>query len=111
MGKGYTKQFKQQAVRLVTEQDYTPARAARELGMPGSTLLVWLEKSGWVKPEAEGPVSSDDPIVLQAQVKELRRQVKRLEMEKDILKKATAYFASQNLSGLPSSGVDEGSSR
>ena len=45
--------------------------------------------------------------VLQTQVKELRRQVKRLEMEKDILKKATAYFASQNLSASTLSISDE----
>ncbi len=110
MGKGYTKQFKEQAMRLVTEQDYTPSRAARELGMPHSTLVVWLEKSGWTKPEPEGPLSGD-PAVLRVRVRELQRQVKRLEMEKDILKKATAYFASQNLSGSSSSMHDERSSR
>ena len=111
MGKGYTKQFKAQAMRLVTEQDYTPSRAARELGMPHSTLVLWLEKAGWVKPDPDGPPISDDPTVLQTQVRELRRQVRRLEMEKDILKKATAYFASQNLSASGSSTSDEGSSR
>ena len=110
MGKGYTRQFKEQAVRLVTEQGCEPTKAARELGMPHSTLLVWLHKAGWRKREAEGPLS-EDPAVLATQVKELRRQVKRLEMEKDILKKATAYFASQNLPASPSSSSGEGSSR
>jgi transposase len=95
MGKGYTKQFREQAVGLVANQGYEPARAARELGMPPSTLLVWLHKAGWRKPVDDGPVSQD-PEVLAAQVQELRRQVKRLEMEKDILKKATAFFASQH---------------
>jgi transposase len=105
----YTKQFQEQAIKLVV-QGQQPTVTARELGMPHSTLLQWLKRAGWRKPEPEGPVS-EDPKVLAAQVKELRRQVKRLEMEKDILKKATAYFASQNLSGLPSSDNDEGSSR
>jgi transposase len=95
MGKGYTRQFREQAIKLVTEQGYTPSRAARELGMPDSTLTQWLKKHGWVKPEPDGPLSGD-PAVLAAQVRELRRQVRRLEMEKDILKKATAFFASQN---------------
>jgi transposase-like protein len=53
---------------------------------------------------AEGPVDgddgvtapSDDPRRLRARVAELERQVKRLEMEKEILKKATAFFASQS---------------
>jgi len=111
MGKSYTKQFKQQAMKLVSEQGYEPTRAARELGMPFSTLLLWLRKSGWKKPDPDGAIVSQDPAVLQAQVKELRRQVKRLEMEKDILKKATAYFAGQSLNGSSSSTSDEGSSR
>jgi transposase len=95
MSKGYTKQFKQQAIALVTEQGQTPSRAARELGMPDNTLVLWLKKAGWRKPDPDGPIS-EDPAVLRTQVAELRRQVKRLEMEKDILKKATAFFASQN---------------
>ena len=65
-----------------------------------------LKKAGWVRPDPDSPLS-DDPAVLQTQVKELRRQVKRLEMEKDILKKATAYFASQNLSASTLSISDE----
>jgi len=95
MGKGYTKQFREQAVGLVTNQGYEPTRAARELGMPHSTLLVWLHKAGWRKPVADGPIS-EDPAVLKAEVAELRRRVRRLEVEKDILKKATAFFAGQN---------------
>lgn len=105
----YTKQFKEQAIKLVIDgQD--PTYAARELGLPYSTLRNWLEKAGWRKPEPEGPVS-EDPAVLAAQVKELRRQVKRLEMEKDILKKATAYFAALDQRGLHLSKDEQESSR
>jgi transposase len=95
MHQAYTKQFKQEAMRLVTAEGYEPTRAARELGMPFSTLMLWLKKAGWRKPLEDGPVS-EDPKVLAAEVLELRRRVRRLEMEKDILKKATAYFANQN---------------
>lgn len=100
----YSKQFKEQAMRLVTEQGMAPTTAARELGMPRNTLDQWLKRAGW-RPPAKSPRDgrpgvdtplSDDPAVLRTQVQELRRQVKRLEMEKDILKKATAFFASQN---------------
>ena len=76
MSKGYTRQFKEQAVRLVTQEGCEPTKAARELGMPHSTLLVWLHKAGWRKREADGPIS-DDPAVLKTQVAELRRQVAR----------------------------------
>jgi transposase len=102
MGRPYDKQFKQQAVKLVMEQDRRPSQVARELGMPHSTLMCWLHKLNWQPPEPDGP-PSDDPAVLALQVRDLRRQVKRLEMEKDILKKATAYFASQSLPVSPSS--------
>jgi len=105
----YTREFREQAVRLVV-QGQQPTVTARELGMPQSTLLKWLQKAGWRKPEPEGPLS-EDPKVLAAQVKELRRQVKRLEMEKDILKKATAYFASLKSNGSASSTDEEESSR
>jgi transposase len=106
----YTRQFKEQAVKLVIEGQ-EPTRTARELGMPHSTLMVWLKQAGWRKPEPQGPVISEDPAVLKAQIKELQRQLKRSEMEKDILKKATAYFANQNTNVLSSSSSGEESSR
>lgn len=114
----YSKQFKEQAMRLVTERSYTPTGAARELGMPINTLNQWLRKAGWTKPDkaSNEPVAllqtlSDDPAVLKVKLRQLEAENRRLRMEKDILKKATAYFASQNLPGSPSSMSDEGSSR
>ena len=106
----YTRQFKEQAVKLVTEQAQEPTRVARELGMPHSTLLLWLHKAGWRKPVDQGALS-DDVEVLKTQVTELRRQLQRAEMEKDILKKATAYFASLKANASGSSTDDEESSR
>lgn len=101
----YTREFKEQAMDLVRVQGYEPTVAARELGMPFSTLNLWLKKAGW-----RGPGSvplADDPASLKARVSELEKQVRRLEMEKEILKKATAFFASQSLSasaGSPARG-------
>ena len=104
----YTKAFKEQAMRLVTEREYTPTAAARELGMPMNTLNNWLNKAGWRPPAkgsrdpvlpagagggGEGGVLSDDPAVLKIRLKELEDENRRLRMEKDILKKATAFFA------------------
>ena len=106
----YTRQFREQAVKLVIEgQD--PTRTARELGMPHSTLILWLKKAGWRKPEPDGAPISEDPAVLRAQIRELQRQLRRSEMEKDILKKATAYFASLKTNASTSSSDDEESSR
>lgn len=108
--RGYTRQFKEQAVKLVIDGQ-EPTRTARELGMPHSTLMLWLHRAGWRKPEPEGAVISEDPAVLKAQIRELQRRLKRSEMEKEILKKATAYFANHSTSVSSSSSDDEESSR
>ena len=93
----YTLAFREQAMDLVRVQGMEPTAASRELGMPFNTLLLWLKKAGWVKrPQSMAPLP-DAPEALKVRVAELERQVKRLEMEKEILKKATAYFASHNL--------------
>lgn len=100
-GKSYSRQFKEQAMDLVRMQGLNPTLAARELGMPIQTLNVWLKKAGWVKRvEPQAPLP-EDPAALKVRVAELEQQVKRLQMEKEILKKATAYFASQSTSALP----------
>ena len=87
-GKTYTRAFKEQAMDLVRVQGLDPTHAARELGMPFSTLNQWLNKAGWVRPlEAHAPALAEDPAALKLQVLELQKQVKRLETEKEILKK------------------------
>jgi transposase len=104
-------------MRLVTERSYTPTAAARELGMPINTLNQWLRKAGWTRPDKGNneptlpQTLSDDPAVLKVKLRQLEAENRRLRMEKDILKKATAYFASQDLPVLPSSTSGEGSSR
>lgn len=90
----YSRQFKEEAIKLVTEQGYKPAEAARKLGVPDSTYVKWVEACGWVKPRAK---LSEDPKVLQVQLREAQARLKELEVENEILKKATAYFARQSL--------------
>jgi transposase len=99
----YSKQFREQACRLVREEGYKPAKAANSLGMPESTLVYWLRSRGPAdqglqvkgEPAARGNAAAADPKALQIQVRELEARIRRLEMEKEILKKATAYFANQ----------------
>ena len=92
----YNRQFKEEAIKLVMEQGYKPAEAARKLGIPDTTLDNWVKKAGWKRAAGTAPISND-PQVLSIQVRDLQAQLKRLRMENEILKKATAYFASQNL--------------
>jgi transposase len=95
--RSYTRQFREQAMDLVRVQGLDPTHAARELGMPFSTLNLWLKKAGWVRRvEPHAPPLPEDPAALKVRVAELERQVKRLEREREILKKATAFFAGQS---------------
>lgn len=95
--KVYTAAFKDDACKLVSEDGEAPATAARKLGVAEMTLRSWLAARGWRGPQQrQTPECSDDPKVLKAHIRELARKLARSEMEKDILKKATAYFANQN---------------
>ena len=87
----YSREFKEEALKLVREQGYSPAEAARKLGIPDTTYETWLKKIGWVRPPRT-PLP-DDPQALRVRVRELEKQLKRTQEEKEILKKATAYFA------------------
>jgi len=96
--KYFTKSFKDEACKLVTEggQEVTPT--ARDLGIGEATLRYWLVQRGWKGPRKQGLPEevSDDPAFLKAQVRDLQQRLRKAEMEREILKKATAYFASQN---------------
>jgi transposase len=103
----YARQLKDQACALVIEERYDPATAGRQLGIPEMTLRSWLAKRNW---KANRPMSdarsmpeSDDPKVLHARIRELEAKLRRAEMEREILKKATAYFASPHVTDSPGS--------
>lgn len=98
MNRRYDKAFREQTLKLVTEQGRDPTGVARDLGMPHSTLFKWLKEAGWTKPVDAGRAAPlpDDVVVLKARVLDLERQVKGLETDREILKKATAFFANQS---------------
>lgn len=102
----YARELKDQACSLVIEEKYDPADAGRQLGIPEMTLRGWLAKRNWkgVRPmssssskDARSMPESDDPKILNARIRELEAKLRRAEMERDILKKATAYFAVPHL--------------
>jgi transposase len=95
----YDQAFQEQAIKLVTVQRQDPTSTARDLGIPTSTFFKWLYDRGWKKSFTNhGPASAppDDPVVLKARITELERQVQSLLTDREILKKATAFFASQS---------------
>lgn len=82
----FTPEFKREAVALVTEQDYTIARAAASLGISDKTLHTWVTLA---RNQIDGLLSDDE----RAELKRLRKENKELRLEKEILKKASAFFA------------------
>lgn len=95
----YSQQFQDEACKLVTEQGYTRQDAADKLGVTRVTIQNWLKKRNLIVPaKLIGPdfAAGKDPQLLAARIRELEKRLARSETEKEILKKATAYFASQN---------------
>jgi transposase len=90
--KKYTQEYKDEAVELVVSSGRPIAEIARDLGINEGTLGNWVQtakKSGKVK---EKPLGMDERAELEA----AREEIRRLRMERDFLKKAAAWFASQN---------------
>jgi transposase len=88
MAKRYSREFKISAVKLVNEQGYSVVEAARSLGVDDANVRDWVKKFGGdpeLAPVGEGAV--------QAELRRLRKENARLLMEREILKKAAAFFA------------------
>jgi len=97
----YTKEFREQAVRLVLEQQVTIPEAARRLSMSGKTLKHWVGRARHGQLATVG--ASRRPVTeLEAELSRLKRDLAKARMERDILKKATAYFAKAQLPGTRS---------
>ena len=87
--KQYPKEFKEEAVALVREQGYSVADAAKSLGIAPNMLYRWKDQQE-VLSEGKG-LTEEERIELQR----LRKENKELRMEKEILKKASAFFAKE----------------
>jgi len=92
--KRYSKQFRDEACDLVLKHGYSWDAAISKLGIPRSTFGHWLQQRGRLADGQMIPPDSDDPQVLRARIRQLEAKLRNAEMEKEILKKATAYFAS-----------------
>ena len=88
----FSPEFKREAVKLVKTSDKPSTQIARELGVPQSSLYRWVEQA---ESEANGE-SSVLSTSEREELKQLRKDKARLEMEVEILGKATAFFAKRN---------------
>ena len=92
--RNYTKEFKADAVSLVVEQDYSSAEVGRRLGVSENNVNRWVRQY-----RDKNDSVSEDGLTreqLEAELKRLRKENKRLEMEREILKKAAAFFANES---------------
>jgi transposase len=85
----YTPEFKAEAVRLVRTSTDPVRKIARDLGVTPRSLFTWLEAT---RPQPAVPLTTDE----RTELTQLRREVRQLREERDILKKATAFFAKQS---------------
>ncbi len=87
--RSYTREFKEEAVKLISEQGYSYAEAGRNLGVNPNQLSRW-------KREIDGDNGDvGSTALLQAELKRLRKENKRLKLEREILKKAATFFAKE----------------
>ena len=93
----YTPEFRAEAVKVVLAQGLSLAEAAERLSVPKGTLANWVARvkasRGVATPGARTVAE------LEAELKQLRKELAEARLERDILKKATAYFARESLPG------------
>jgi transposase-like protein len=91
----YTDEFRQSSAKLAIESDQPVSKTAKDLGINAMTLHGWVAKYHPRNNQSED--LSSPTIDPQAELKLLKKKLARVTMERDILKKAAAYFASQAL--------------
>jgi transposase len=90
----YTREFKLEAVRLVRERGVSIAQAARDLGLHKNMLSLWVRRLSEDPEQAFPGAGRMKPD--QLEIAQLKREVTKLKAERDILKKAAAYFARES---------------
>ena len=91
----YSAAIKLETAQLVVDQGYTQEEAAKAMGVGKSTVSKWVTQ---LKQERNGLPPSASPMTPeQIEIRELKKQIQRIELEKDILKKATALLMSDSL--------------
>jgi transposase len=95
--KHFTPEFKAAAVRRAASGDATVLEVARELGIRSDRLREWIAQAqGDTRRAHTRPAASGPPLSLDEEIRQLRRENAQLREERDILKKAAAFFARES---------------
>ncbi len=94
MSKQYTEEFKQEAIRLATTSPQPIAKTARDLGIKEATLYNWVSAAKNSAPVVSN--SQGNQVNLIEELNRLRKENARLKEEREILKKAAAFFAKES---------------
>ena len=89
--KRFTEEFKLEAIKLITERQYSIYEVSSRLGVTTNSLYAWLKKYNQPEPVKMAAANQH------ATIKRLQSELKRVTEERDILKKAAAYFAKESL--------------
>ena len=94
----YTREFREEAVKLVTEERLSVPEAARRLSLPPSTIASWVKQ---FKAGRLGEIGKMyRPLTeIEMELAMTKKELAEVKMERDILKKAAAYFAKESLPG------------
>ena len=87
----YTAEFRASAVKLALDSDQSIAETAREIGVNENTLHTWISK--YSRPTTERNTRTDGHLY--EELKRLKKELARVAQERDLLKKASAYFAKE----------------
>ena len=90
----YTSEFKREAIKLVTEQGLTLAEVSRKLDIATKSLRTWIDQQE--RGELRSSLGASKLTPDQQRIRELERELAIAKMERDILKKATVFFASES---------------
>ena len=90
----FTAEFKREAIKLVTEQGLTLAEVSRKLDVATKSLRTWIDQQE--RGELRSSLGASKLTVDQQRIRELERELAIAKMERDILKKATVFFASES---------------
>ena len=94
----YSREFRQEAVKLVAEGGLSVPQAATRLSIPTNTLRQWIKAAERGTLQEVGG-SARQPNDLEIELARVRRELETVKMERDILKKAAAYFAKESMPG------------